>query len=76
MQPDYIVGSDITYDEGQYLPLLQTIAAYAWGNTHLKVRQDASCDQGHADHTHDVYVHRSWKRETVTMFRLGILCLL
>lgn len=38
LHPDYIVGSDITYDEGCYLPLLQTIAAYVWGNPHVRVR--------------------------------------
>ncbi|DBA70351.1 TPA: hypothetical protein ACH3X2_011772 [Trebouxia sp. C0005] len=29
LQPDLILGSDITYDPAQFLPLLQTIAAYA-----------------------------------------------
>ena len=29
LQPDLILGSDITYDSAQFLPLLQTIAAYA-----------------------------------------------
>ena len=28
LQPDMIIGSDITYDEAQFQPLLQTISAY------------------------------------------------
>ncbi len=42
MQPDLILGSDITYDEDQFMPLLQTIAAYATVDNDLQVRQHGS----------------------------------
>lgn len=38
LHPDFIFGSDITYDENQFLPLLQTIAAYAKHNSALQVQ--------------------------------------
>ena len=37
LQPDLILGSDITYDPDQFLPLLQTITAYAIAAQNLKV---------------------------------------
>ena len=37
LQPDVILGSDITYDSAQFLPLLQTIAAYTVVNPDVQV---------------------------------------
>lgn len=37
LQPALVVGSDITYDPGQFQPLLQTIAAYINYDSCVKV---------------------------------------
>ena len=37
LEPDLIIGSDITYDEAQFQPLLHTISAYLDHNSNVKV---------------------------------------
>lgn len=42
LNPGLIVGSDITYDEAQFQPLLQTITAFLAHDESVKV-QDTAC---------------------------------